>query len=106
MVNTLVMHKKLKTLGIGCVAKELKHSCKVNFGLEDTIMVKKDLLEEVDVSECKTISFKEFSSYILKSNPPHNYCIVGNELRHFVGIGWIKVRAIIHDDLMKYPRVI
>jgi hypothetical protein len=35
-----------------------------------------------------------------------NNCIVGNELKEFVGIGWITIRVATEDDLKQYPRVI
>jgi phosphotransferase system IIB component len=65
MVNTLVTHKKLKSLGIGCIAKELKSSYKVNFGLHDVMTCKKESLEVIDTSECKTVTFMEYRNRIL-----------------------------------------
>lgn len=106
MINTLVKHKKLKTLGIGCISKELKNSYKVNFGLQDVLTCKKDSLEIVDISKCKTISFQQFKNRILSDNSVFSYAIVGNELKHYVGIGWITVRVVTQDDLTKYPRVV
>lgn len=106
MVNTLVKHKKLKSLGIGCIAKELKSSYKVNFGLEDVMTCKKDSVEVIDTSECKTITFIEYRNRILNNKSILGYCIVGNELKHFVGIGWLTRRVITLEDLKRYPRVV
>lgn len=106
MVNTLVTHKKIKTLGIGCIAKELKSSYKVNFGLDDVVTCKKNMVEVIDTSDCKTITFNQYRNTILGVDSAVNYCIVGNELRHYVGIGWITVRVITESDLKKYPRVV
>lgn len=106
MVNTLVKHKKLKTLGIGCIAKELKTSYRVNFGLDDVMTCKKDMVEVIDTSACKTITFNQYRNTILGVDSGVDKCIVGNELRHYVGIGWVTVRVITEDDLKKYPRVI
>jgi len=105
-VNTLVTHKKLKTLGIGCVSKILSKSVKVNFGTENVKTCKIDQLEIVDTSKCKTISFQEFKSRIINDKSTLEYVILGNELRHYVGIGWTTSRAITMSDLLKYPRVI
>jgi hypothetical protein len=106
MVNTLVIHKKLKSLGIGCIAKELKSSYKVNFGLDDVMTCKKDSVEVIDTSKCKTVTFIEYRNRILSDKSTLDYCIVGNELKHFVGIGWLTHRVVTLEDLKKYPRVV
>lgn len=105
MENTLVTHKK-KNLGIGCIARELKNSYKVNFGTDDVVTCKKDDVEVIDTSKCKTIGFRDFQRSTFTNNVSEEYVIVGNELKHYVGIGWITVRAITFDDLKKYKRVI
>lgn len=104
--NTLVRHKKLSTLGIGCVSKVLSKSVIVNFGTEDVKTCKIEQLVLIDVSKCKTIDFSEYRTRILKDNSTLNDVIVGNELKHYVGIGWTTTRAITIDDLNKYPIVI
>lgn len=48
-VNALVRHKKLPSLGIGCVSKVLKNTLKVNFGTEDVIAVKPTMFTPVDL---------------------------------------------------------
>lgn len=106
MVNTLVFNAKNKGLGIGCIAKELKDSCKVNFGTDDVMTVKKVNLEIIDTSKCKTVSLKNFQRRILSDKSTLDYVILGNELKHFVGIGWITSRVVTLDDLKTYPRVI
>lgn len=106
MINQLVIHKKLKTLGIGCISKELKNHVYVNFGLTDCDKFKKTDLEIIDTSNCKTISFIKYKNRRLKDNSAFDFCILGNELKHFVGIGWITHRVITIDDLKTYPRVI
>ena len=106
MINTLVKHKKLKSLGIGCISKELKSSYRINFGVTDVMTCKKDMIKIVDTSNCKTISFLEFRNRILSDNSKLDYCIVGNELKHYVGIGWLTRRVINENDLKTYPRVV
>ena len=106
MVNTLVTHKKLKSLGIGCIAKELSKSYRVNFGIEDVLTCKKTAVEPVDTSACKTVSFQEFRSRIMSDKSTLDYAIVGNELKHYVGIGWLTERVVTEVDLKKFPRVI
>jgi len=105
MINTLVLHKS-KDLGIGCISKELKNSYRVNFGLNDCKTVKKDMVTVIDTSKCKTVTLKEYSSRIMNCDETLNYVIVGNELRHFVRIGWITTRVIEISDLKKYRRVV
>lgn len=105
-VNTLVTHKKLKSLGIGCVSKTLSKSVKVNFGRDSVKTCNPQMLKELDVSKCKTITFREYKNTILNAKTKHSFVIVGNELRHYVGIGWTFQRVITLNDLDKHPRVI
>jgi len=105
-INTIVKHKKLSKLGIGCVSKILSKSVRVNFGLDDTKTCKIEQLETIDTSKCKTISFRDYSHRVLNDKSKLEYAIVGNELKHFVGIGWLTQKVIEEDDLKKYPRVI
>lgn len=106
--NTLVKHKKLTNLGIGCVSKVLSKSLKVNFGLDDCITTTEKQLIEVDVSKCKTISFSELKakSFTNSISQENNKVIIGNELREYVGIGWVALRVITEEDLKNYKRVI
>lgn len=105
-INTLVKHKKLPNLGIGCVSRVLSKSAKVDFGTEDVKTCKIEQLEVIDVSECKTVDFHEFRTRILSDNSTLNYIIIGNELKHYVGIGWVTVRVVTMEDLKNYPRVV
>lgn len=105
-VNSLVTHKNLSSLGIGCIAKELKSQYEVNFGESDVVSVKKRLVNFIDTSGCKTVSFHEFRNRILSDKSKLDYVIVGNELKQYVGIGWITLRVVTMDDLTKYPRVV
>jgi hypothetical protein len=100
-VNTLVTHIKLKSVGIGCVAKVLRKTLKVNFGTDDVMSCTPKMLSVVDTNHCKTVSFHEYRSRILSDKSKLDYCIVGNELQHFVGIGWITIRVVTLDDLKK-----
>ena len=107
MVNTLVKHKKLSKLGIGCIAKELKNSYKVNFGEDDVITCKKDLIIPIDTSVCKEIKFSDLRSMSIVNSPKlPRYAIIGNEVKNFVGIGWVTQRVVTEEDLTKYPRVV
>lgn len=104
--NTLVRHKTLKTLGIGCVAKVMSKKAKVNFGLEDVLTCSQTALIPIDTSKCKTVTFLEFKNRILSDKSTLNNVIVGNELKEYVGIGWVTLRVVTEDDLKKYPRVV
>ncbi len=105
MVNALVLHKKHLSWGIGCISKELSKSYRVNFGLDSVKTCAKDAVTVIDTSECKTITLQEYSSRILSDKSTLSHCIVGNEVRHFVGIGWITIKVVSLEDLNKYPRV-
>ena len=106
VVNTLVRHKKLKSLNIGCVSNLMKSTVKVNWGLDDCSTHKPEDLEVVDTSKCKTVTVREFSSRILQDNSVLNDVIVGNEVKHYVGIGWVSRGVVTEADLKKYPRVV
>ncbi len=106
--NTLVTHKKLGSLGIGCVSKIMSKKVKVNFGTDDTMTCDPKQLNVIDTTKCKTVSLRKFQSRILMSdkNNTIDTVILGNELKHFVGIGWTTQGVVTMDDLKKYPRVI
>lgn len=105
--NTLVRHKQLRTLGIGCISKILGgKKYKVNFGTDDTMTCSEKMLIPVDTTKCKTVSLREYQERILIDKSKLDYVILGNEVRHFVGIGWMCNRVVTEDDLKKYPRVI
>jgi len=104
--NTLVIHRQMRQWGIECVAKVLTKKVKVNFGLDRVATCDPNSLEPINVSECQTISFHEFQIRMLKDKSTLDYCIVGNELKHYVGIGWVTERVITYNDLKLYPRVI
>lgn len=107
MINTLVKHKKLKSLGIGCISKELKSSYKVNFGSDDVMTCKKDMVEVIDTSCCKTIKFDDFKRMTICNSPDiPNYVIIGNELKQYIGIGWTSQRVVTENDLKIYPRLV
>ncbi len=105
-VNTLVRHKKLTSLNIGCVTKLTSKSVVVNWGIYDSEKHKPEELEVIDTSKCKTITMKEFTNRILNNNSKLDYVIIGNEVKHYVGIGWVTHKVVTEADLKKYPRVI
>lgn len=104
--NTLVRHKKNKSWGIGCISKVHTKTYSVNFGLEEVISCKHGDVIAVDVSKTKTVYFNEFKNRILHDNSKLDKCIVGNELKEYVGIGWVTLRVITEQDLLTYPRVV
>lgn len=105
-VNTLVRHKKLKSLNIGCVSKLMKSTVMVNWGLDDCSKHKPEELEVVDTSKCKTVTMHEFASRILNDKSCLDDVIIGNEVKHYVGIGWVSHGVVTEADLKKYPRVV
>lgn len=108
-VNTLVRHKKLKTLGIGCIAKVHPKHYTVNWGQEDTSKHLKSVVEVVDVSKCRTVPFQKFRNRIMMADPTTKNLddvILGNVVKHFVGIGWVNQRVVTEKDLLSIPRVV
>ena len=90
-VNTLVRHKKLISLGIGCIAKEYPKHYTVNWGLDDSTKCLKSAVVEIDTSKCRTVDFHKYRSRVLMADPSLewlNDVILGNVVQHFVGIGW------------------
>lgn len=107
--NTLVTHKKLSSLGIGCVSKIMSKKVKVNFGTDDVMTCDPKQLNIIDTTKCKTVSFNDYRNRIMmadKKTKNMDYAIVGNELKNFVGIGWATIRVVTEGDLKKFPRVI
>ena len=106
-INTLVRHKKLTSLGIGCISKVMKSSYKVNFGVDDCITCKESMLIPVDVSSAKTLPFDDFRRMsVCNSKDLPGKVIIGNEVKEWIGIGWISQGVVDEDDLKKYPRIV
>lgn len=104
--NTLVTHTKMRTLGIGCVSKVMGNKLKVNFGSYDEISCNEKALKVVDTTGTKTISFHSFQRQSIGGNVKDSIIIIGNEVKQYVGIGWVTLRVVTMDDLKKYKRVI
>jgi hypothetical protein len=104
--NTLVTIKNKPDFGICCISKIFAKHYNVNIGTDGCEKIVKEKCLPIDVKNCKTITFNQFRSRILSDNSTLNDVIVGNELKHYVGIGWVTERVIDYEDLCKYPRVI
>ena len=104
--NTLVRHKEKPNLGICCTSKIKGNKIVINVGIDEQLSVHVDKLELIAISHCKTKTYQEFKNRVLNNDETFNYCIVGNELKHFVGIGWITKRVITESDLSNYPRIV
>lgn len=67
----------------------------------------KEALKIIDTSECKELPFDDFKRMsVTNSKDLPEHVIIGNELKHWVGIGWVTVRVVNFEDLKKYPRVV
>lgn len=107
--NTLVTHTKLKTLGIGCIAKVHAKHYTVNWGLDDNSKCLKSVVKVVDVSKCKTVPFNDYRNRIMMTDPKTKNLddvILGNIVQHFVGIGWTNRRVVTEEDFKRIPRVV
>lgn len=65
-VNTLVRHKKLTTLGIGCISKVHPKHYTVNWELNDSNKCLKTAVEEVGHYEDGRYPNKEYKGFIWK----------------------------------------
>jgi len=105
--NTLVRHIRLTQLGIGCVAKAMRDTYMVNWGLDKSNKCKRKYLVEVDVSKGSTIKFDEFQKLSVTNSPKiPKRVILGNVVKEYVGIGWIDIKIVEEEDIIKYPRVV
>lgn len=103
--NTLVYHKRNKNWGIGCIADVMSKHYKVNFGTDDVKKVTFSMVEPIDTSKCRTIKYSDFRRMTI-TNTVTEKIIIGNELKEYVGIGWLTLRVIKPEDLEKYARLI
>lgn len=103
-VNSLVTSRKFE--GIGCVSKVFSKHVNVNIGKTGSVKILKKFIDAVDTSKCKTITFHAYKNQILVNDPNLTYVILGNELMHYVGIGWVSSRVVDGEDLKKFPRVV
>ena len=101
--NTLVKHRHLDSLGIGIVNRSLKRSIEVKFGQNDIGKFSPSELAPVDMSHIQTIPRSDFESGYVQDP----YLIVGNVLKHFLGIeGYIFIRTATEEDLARFRVVI
>lgn len=105
-VNDLVEHKKGRFKGIGCVAKAKRNGLEVNHGTDEVMVCKAELLEKVDTSDCTEMTMVEFRAQNIGGNPKHDTVIIGNEVKHYVGIGWVSNGVVTREDFKKYPRIV
>lgn len=107
-VNDLVRHTGvLKSMGIGCVSKLLKKKVRVNFGMDDVFTCNHSCLELIDTSNCHTVTIQQYrAKTIMNDDSIGNEVIVGNMVRHYVGIGWVDARVCTEEDLKTIPRLI
>lgn len=105
-MNTLVRWRGKKGFGIGVVVKPLKNSAHVQFTEDCVKKINYGFLEEVDVSGCEVLPYKDFRrmSYTNAESLPE-VLIIGNEVGRYVGIGWVMEKIVEEEDLKKYPRV-
>lgn len=106
IINTLVTHLRQTELGIGVIAKKLKSTYKVNFGVNQVMLCKPTDLRLVDISETTSITYKDFKSRIINDKSTLNNVILGNECLEYVGISWISIGIVTRKDLAMYPRVV
>jgi hypothetical protein len=103
-VNTLVRKSGMNRIGVIC--RVLKRSVEVRWDQEHFEKVKPESLERVNVAGCRTISFTDFKRQTMLNTVKENRVILGNELKEYVGIGWLTNRLINEEDLLSFPRVV
>lgn len=106
-MGQLVTSKKNEFSGIGCVAKFLKKNVRVNHGTDAVMTCNPKNLSPVDVSMSTKITFSELHRLsFVNSNKLPKRIIIGNEVREYVGIGWVSLGVVTPEDLKKYPIII
>ena len=94
-LGSLIKHEQY---GIGQVLKVLTKAVKAKFGLNNEYIVTiqpKDLVE-LDTNGVKRMTYFEATKYT-------DDIIVGNLIKNYVGIGWITIRIVNENDLLKFP---
>lgn len=107
-VNELVKHKRIAQFGIGCVSKVTSRHIYVNWGTDDTEKHTASQLTAVDTSMCEEVPMSLFRALNITNGwkDDQSVMIIGNEVKHWVGIGWVSRGVVKDSDLKKYPRLV
>ena len=104
-VNQLV---NVTGYNIGVISRVLKKSVEVRFDENTYIKVKPERIRYVDDSATTTIPWSEF----IRKSLTHEWdsykgkIILGNEVKEWVGFGWVTRRIVNDTDLIYWPRVV
>lgn len=102
--NTLV--KKPGREEIGVVCRILKKTVEVRW---NEMLFEKIRPEKLCICECQGrefIGFTDFKRQTFTNTVEKTRVILGNELKEWTGIGWVKLRLISEKDLSSYPRIV
>lgn len=104
--NQLVRHSVLTLNGIGVVVKVLKRSILVKWKGGDYSNAQGHMLRAVELPPgVRKIPYPVFKKWTETGVVPDDCAtvILGNEVRQWVGIGWVDIGLVQEDDLGKYP---
>jgi hypothetical protein len=93
---------------IGVITRILETRVEVRFTEEDFYKFKFEQIVPVDISESFTVSFSELRRRSITNNFDNfaTKVILGNEVKEYVGIGWVLQNYVTEKDLALYPRVV
>ncbi len=116
LVKIWILPKKDKFLclthyekpNIGVISRILKTRIEVRFSSECFMKFRPEQIHIVPTDHCETIPFSEFKrKSITNSFSGEARVIVSNEIKHYVGIGWVIEKFVENEsDLLKYPRLV
>jgi hypothetical protein len=109
LVKVLILPAKTDYLlngKIGVITRVLKTKVEVRFKDDTFIKFRPEQIEIVDTHHCETIPYSRYRNRIIDEKDTLDKAILGNELKQFVGIGWVTVEWVTERLLGMYPRVV
>lgn len=106
--NQLVRHAVLTLNGIGVVIRPVKRGIKVKWADGIVSDVPSHFLRVVDIpKDAKTVRLQDVQAWTAAGKVPEGFDILvfGNEVKMWVGTGWVTIEAAEEKDLGLFPIV-
>ena len=91
---------------IGVITRVLKTRVEVRFKDDTFIKFRPEQIETIATHHCETVAFSRYQARILNQDQELDRVILGNELKKFVGVGWVTEDYVTERLLGMYPRVV
>lgn len=91
---------------IGVITRVSKARVEVRFKDDTFIQFRPEQIEIVDTHHCETVPYSRYRKRIIDEKDTLDRVILGNELKAFVGIGWVTEDWVTERLLGMYPRVV